>query len=185
MTLSSQTGKLCLPVFKDKSNSNSGYCLLFIVDRIMATRAVGIVAVGIHTDDVPKPKYSSSGSSGADIRAKLPAPLPIPSGSRVLVPTGIFLDILGGYEVQIRPRSGLAFRNGIHAILGTIDSDYRGEVKVLLMNNGHSEFLVEPGMRIAQLVCSKVEHMVWISKTKEQLSQTERGEGGFGSTGTR
>ena len=141
--------------------------------------------VGIHADGVQLPEYSSSGASGADIRAKLSEPLPVPSGQRVLISTGIFLDIPDGYEVQIRPRSGLAFREGIHAILGTVDSDYRGEVKVLLMNSSSKNFTVEPGMRVAQIVCCGVIRMNWKSKTKEQLSQTERGEGGFGSTGIK
>lgn len=141
--------------------------------------------VDIHADGVMKPEYASPGSSGADIRANLSEPLPVPAGDRVLIPTGIFLGIPIGYEVQIRPRSGLAFRKGVHAILGTIDSDYRGEVKVILMNSSSTEFIVEPGMRIAQMVCCDVIRMEWISKSKEQLSQTERGEGGFGSTGIR
>ena len=131
------------------------------------------------------PKYASSGSSGADIKANLSETFYFPAGTRILIPTGIFLEIPQGYEVQIRPRSGLALRNGIHAILGTIDSDYRGEVKVILMNSSDSTFAVEPGMRIAQMVCSKVVRMSWILKSKEQLSQTERGEGGFGSTGVK
>nr|QBK85888.1 MAG: dUTP diphosphatase [Marseillevirus LCMAC101] len=145
------------------------------------------VEVGIYNENYAQyfPSYASSGASGADIKAKLSEPLPIPGRSRRLVPTGIFLDIPIGYEVQIRPRSGLAFREGVHAILGTIDSDYRGEVKVLLMNNSDSDFVVENGMRIAQIVCSKVYVMVWNTLTKEELSQTERGEGGFGSTGIR
>ena len=98
------------------------------------------------------PFYASSGASGADIQANISEDILIPPGTRVLVPTGIFLGIPEGYEVQIRPRSGLAFRNGVHAILGTIDSDYIGEVKVLLMNSGSDQFVVEHKMRIAQLV---------------------------------
>ena len=157
----------------------------------MATIGPNLMEVGIYNEDNEDnedpsyPSYSSTGASGADIRAKLSEPLPIPGMSRRLVPTGIFLEIPIGYEVQIRPRSGLAFREGVHAILGTIDSDYRGEVKVLLMNSSASEFAVEPGMRIAQMVCCDVIQMVWNTRTKEELSQTERGEGGFGSTGIR
>jgi dUTP pyrophosphatase len=141
--------------------------------------------VDIYTDGVQLPEYASTGASGADIRAKLSEPLHVPAGERVLVPTGIYLGIPIGYEVQIRPRSGLAFREGVHAILGTIDSDYRGEVKVILMNSSTAEFVVEPEMRIAQMVCNRVARMDWWPRTKEQLSQTERGEGGFGSTGVR
>ena len=144
-----------------------------------------LMSVDIHTNNVPLPEYASPGASGADIRANLTEPLHIGTGGRVLIPTGIFLGIPVGYEVQIRPRSGLALRNGVHAILGTIDSDYRGEVKVLLMNSSSTNFIVEPEMRIAQMVCCDVIRMVWNSKTKDQLSQTERGEGGFGSTGMR
>jgi len=142
-------------------------------------------AVDIHTDGAEPPEYASDGASGADIRAKLSEPLRIPAGERVLVPTGIYLGIPIGYEVQIRPRSGLAVREGVHAILGTIDSDYRGEIKVILMNSSTAEFVVEPKMRIAQMVCNNVARMDWRARTKEQLSQTERGEGGFGSTGVR
>lgn len=141
--------------------------------------------VGIYADEVQLPEYSSSGASGADIRAKLPEPLPVPAGSRVLIPTGIFLDMPKGYEVQLRPRSGLAFRKGVHTILGTIDSDYRGEIKVLLMNSSSTHFIVEHGMRVAQIVCCRVTRIHFQSKTKEQLSQTDRGEGGFGSTGIK
>ena len=151
----------------------------------MATMEPNQMRVGIYNENHEYPAYASAGASGADIKANLTEPLRIPGMSRALVPTGIFLEIPVGYEVQIRPRSGLAFREGVHAILGTIDSDYRGEVKVLLMNSDDSVFVVEPGMRIAQLVCCDVIQMVWNTRTKEELSQTERGEGGFGSTGIR
>jgi len=143
------------------------------------------IHVEIHTDGVQLPEYASSGASGADIRAKLDHGKTIWPGNRILIPTGIYLGIPEGWEVQLRPRSGLAFREGVHAIFGTIDSDYRGEIKVLLMNNSGSDFIVEPGMRIAQMVCNQVPKMNWKKVTKEELSQTERGEGGFGSTGTQ
>lgn len=143
------------------------------------------VSVEIHADGVELPTYASSGASGADIRAKLETTRVIEPGFRALIPTGIYLGIPEGWEVQIRPRSGLAFRDGVHAILGTIDSDYRGEVKVILMNNSSYPIYIEPGMRIAQMVCNQVPRMKWKQVTKEELSRTERGEGGFGSTGIR
>ena len=143
-----------------------------------------LVSVEIYTDvGAQLPEYASSGASGADIRANLEKTMIIEPGSRNLIPTGIYLGIPKGYEVHIRPRSGLAFREGVHAILGTIDSDYRGEIKVILMNSSNKNFTVEPGMRIAQMVCSKVSKMSWKNVWKEDLSQTERGKGGFGSTG--
>jgi dUTP pyrophosphatase len=143
------------------------------------------VSVEIYTDGVQLPEYASVGAAGCDIRAKLDEKLFINPGCRELIPTGIYLGIPKGWEVQIRPRSGLAFREGVHAILGTIDSDYRGEIKVLLMNNSNVYFTVEPRMRIAQMVCNQVPRMKWRQVTKEELSSTERGEGGFGSTGTQ
>ena len=141
------------------------------------------VAVEIYTDGVELPKYESSGASGADIRAK--EGVLIQPGCRELISTGIYLGIPEGWEVQLRPRSGLAYRDGVHAILGTIDSDYRGEIKVLLMNSSKVPFTVEPGMRIAQMVCNQVPKMYWLQVINEELSKTERGEGGFGSTGTK
>ena len=118
-----------------------------------------------------------------DIRAYLQEPVTIDPGRRALIPTGIYLEIPEGYEVQIRARSGLAVRNGIGLTngIGTIDSDYRGEIKVSLINWGEEPFTVNNGDRIAQMVAAKYEH-IDLEET-ESLSETERGEGGFGHTG--
>ncbi len=129
------------------------------------------------------PQYMTAGSAGCDVMACLDSPLIIRVGERVAVPTGLAFEIPPGYEIQVRPRSGLAFKKGVTVINapGTIDSDYRGEVKVLLINLGQESFEVSPGDRIAQLILQKVEQIEW--KEAQGLGQTERAEGGFGSTG--
>ncbi|MDH6231222.1 dUTP pyrophosphatase [Mesorhizobium soli] len=131
------------------------------------------------------PAYETAGAAGMDLRAAVPddRPLLILPGRRALVPTGLILEIPEGYEGQVRPRSGLAFKHGITCLNtpGTIDSDYRGEVKVLLINHGDEEFYVERGMRIAQIIFAPVTQV----KLEEQslAGSTGRGAGGFGSTG--
>ncbi|MBR1672265.1 MAG: dUTP diphosphatase [Fretibacterium sp.] len=129
----------------------------------------------------PLPAYATPGSAGVDLRAS--EPCAIPPGGRALVPTGIRLSIPEGYEAQVRPRSGLALKHGI--ILpnspGTIDADYRGEVCVILMNLGEEPFSIQPGDRIAQMVFAPVARVVW--DEAGTLDETERGSGGFGSTG--
>ena len=129
------------------------------------------------------PAYQTSGSAGADIKAFLDEPVTLKKGGRAVIPTGVFFEIPEGYEVQVRPRSGLAAKNGITCLNapGTIDSDYRGEVKVILHNAGDDDFTVNNGDRIAQLVVAPVTQGVFCVETK--LSETERGVGGFGSTG--
>lgn len=129
------------------------------------------------------PAYETAGAAGMDIRACIPEDMVLKPGKRALVPTGLFLEIEPGYEVQIRARSGLAVKYGIGLVngIGTIDSDYRGEVKVCLINMGEEDFTVSNGDRIAQMVVAKYEHAE-IEKA-EVLSETERGEGGFGHTG--
>lgn len=129
------------------------------------------------------PHYASKGAAGADIKAQLDEPIEILPGNRALIPTGIFLEIPDGYEVQVRPRSGLALRNGITVLNtpGTIDSDYRGEVKVILINHGREPFVVTDGMRIAQLVVAAVLQANF--SLQQELSATTRGSGGFGHTG--
>lgn len=129
------------------------------------------------------PTYGSKGAAGADVRACLTEAVTIEPGSSRLIPTGIRLSIPEGYEVQVRPRSGLALKEMVTVLNtpGTIDADYRGLVGVILMNHGKKEFVVEPNMRIAQLVLMKVETMQFIQE--EALSGTLRGEGGFGHTG--
>lgn len=127
------------------------------------------------------PAYKTKGASGMDLRADIPTPILTRPGERVLVPTGVRVAIPTGCEGQVRPRSGLAFRHGLIAMLGTIDSDYRGEIGVLLINHGPIAATILPGERIAQLVISEVVRLEPVRV--ESLPETERGEGGFGSTG--
>lgn len=129
------------------------------------------------------PDYSTSGSAGADIRACLTAPMTIKAGERALIPTGLFFEIPPGFEIQVRPRSGLALKNGITCLNtpGTIDSDYRGEIGIILINTGKEDFTVENNDRIAQLVLAPVYQAEF--EMTNSLSLTERGAGGFGSTG--
>ncbi len=131
----------------------------------------------------PLPTYATEGSAGMDLRACLPEPVTIPKGAWRLVPTGVALALPVGYEGQVRPRSGLALRHGVTLLNspGTIDSDYRGELKVILVNLGPEPFVVEPGMRVAQLVVAPVAR-VELAEVRE-LPPTGRGDGGFGHTG--
>ena len=134
------------------------------------------------TDGVQKPMYMTEGSAGMDVRANIKEPITLGSLERVLVPTGIKMEIPVGYEVQVRPRSGLALKHGISMANtpGTIDSDYRGEIGVIMINLSKENFVINPGERIAQLVLGKVYQMDLV---EGELSATERGEGGFGHTG--
>lgn len=129
------------------------------------------------------PTYQTAGAAGADVCACLPEPVVLGPGERAVVPTGLSFEIPPGYEIQVRPRSGLAARKGVTVLNspGTIDSDYRGEVKVILVNLGTEAFTVAHGDRIAQLVVAPVERARF--EAAEGLSATERGSGGFGSTG--
>ncbi|MBO4629949.1 MAG: dUTP diphosphatase [Treponema sp.] len=129
------------------------------------------------------PSYKTEGAAGADVCAFLTEPVTIAPGSFVMIPTGLFFEIPQGYEIQVRPRSGLAAKNGITVLNtpGTIDSDYRGELKIILINLGASAFVVNNGERIAQIIVSPV--TVADFKLTDSLSDTERGEKGFGSTG--
>lgn len=140
-----------------------------------------------HARGLALPAYESAGSAGMDLRAAVPEdrPMLILPGRRTLVPTGLVMEIPAGFEGQVRPRSGLALKHGITCLNtpGTIDSDYRGEVGVLLINHGDAEFLVERGMRIAQLVLAPVVQMAVTER--EAAGGTERGTGGFGSTGLK
>jgi dUTP pyrophosphatase len=133
--------------------------------------------------DLPLPTPASPGSAGLDLRAAVPAELTLLPGERALVPTGLALAIPPGWEGQVRPRSGLAIRHGISIVNapGTIDSDYRGEVSVLLVNLGQAPFTLRRGDRIAQLLLARAEPIEW--QEEEELPGTARGEGGFGSTG--
>lgn len=138
-----------------------------------------------HADGLPLPSYATAGAAGMDLLAAVHAPLTIAPGDRVLVPTGLTIALPAGYELQVRPRSGLALKHGI--VLpnspGTVDEDYRGELQVIVMNAGTAPFTVERGMRIAQAVVAPVARATW--REVEALPETARGQGGFGSTGTR
>ncbi|MFS4438141.1 dUTP diphosphatase [Paracoccaceae bacterium GXU_MW_L88] len=131
------------------------------------------------------PQYETSGAAGMDLRACLDAPVTLPPMGRALIPTGLKMEIPQGYEVQIRPRSGLALKNGITCLNspGTIDSDYRGDVGVILANMGSEDFTVSHGDRIAQMVVAPVTQATLT--TAETLTDTARGAGGFGSTGVK
>jgi dUTP pyrophosphatase len=138
-----------------------------------------------HAADLPLPSYATDGAAGMDLLAAVTAPLTIPPGGRALVPTGLRLALPPGYELQVRPRSGLALKHGI--LLpnspGTIDEDYRGELGVIILNAGSEPFTVERGMRIAQGVLAPVVRAAWAEVA--ELPETARGTGGFGSTGTK
>ena len=138
-----------------------------------------------HFDGLELPAYETANSAGVDLRAAVAesAPVTLARGERTLIPTGLAMEIPEGYEAQIRPRSGLAIKNGVTALNspGTIDADYRGEVQVILINHGAEPFTVERGMRIAQMVIAPVTQVTFA--TTDDLSDTERGSGGFGSTG--
>jgi dUTP pyrophosphatase len=129
------------------------------------------------------PEYATEGSAGMDLRAHLEAPLVLRPLERQLVPTGLFIELPQGYEAQVRPRSGLAIKHGITCLNspGTIDSDYRGELKVILINLSQEEQTVHPGDRIAQVVVSPVVQIGW--EAVEAISETARAAGGFGHTG--
>ncbi len=129
------------------------------------------------------PAYATAGSSGMDIRAFLDTPKSLQPLERALIPTGIFVELPDGYEIQVRPRSGLAVKQGITCLNtpGTIDADYRGEIKIILINLSREEQVINPGDRIAQMVVQKVEKAIW--KQVEELEETERNAGGFGHTG--
>lgn len=146
---------------------------------------VKITRIDNKYDDLPLPKYSTEGSAGMDVFAAVEEPFTIKAGGVGLVPTSLAIALEKGYECQVRSRSGLAIKNGIFALNapGTIDSDYRGEVKVILANFGKEDFVIERGDRIAQLVVAQYEFVNW--EQVEVLPETERGEGGFGSTGIK
>jgi dUTP pyrophosphatase len=133
----------------------------------------------------PLPEYSTVHSAGMDLRANLSQPIVLKPLQRVLVPTGLFIELPVGYEAQIRPRSGLALKKGITVLNspGTIDADYRGEIGIILINLSAEDFVIEHGERICQMVVARHEHIGW--ELVEILQETERGEGGFGHTGKK
>jgi dUTP pyrophosphatase len=136
-----------------------------------------------HAEGLNLPQYATALSAGVDLEAAIEAPMTLKPGERALVPTGLAMALPAGFEAQIRPRSGLAFKNGVTVLNspGTIDADYRGEVKVLLVNLGQSDFVIERGMRIAQMIIAPYTQVSW--SVVETLDETTRGAGGFGSTG--
>lgn len=137
----------------------------------------------VNNSSNPLPQFSTEQSAGVDIRAFLAGKITVNPFERVLVPTGLFIELPQGFEAQIRPRSGLAINHGITVLNspGTIDADYRGEVKVILINLSDKEFIIENGDRICQMIINKYERFNW--SIVEELSETDRGVGGFGHTG--
>lgn len=136
-----------------------------------------------HAADLPLPSYATTGAAGMDVHAAVDAPLTLLPGAVAMVPTGLQVAVPYGFELQVRSRSGLAAKHGVFALNspGTVDSDYRGEVKVILANFSNVPYVVERGTRIAQLVVARHEHVQW--NVVSTLEATTRGEGGFGSTG--
>jgi dUTP pyrophosphatase len=139
----------------------------------------------INQSSNPLPEYATEGSSGVDLRANLDSPVTLRPLERLLIPTGIFIELPLNYEAQVRPRSGLANRYGLTCLNspGTVDADYRGELKVIIINLSNEDHTIQHGDRIAQMVISKVERVKW--KEVQKLSPTDRGEGGFGHTGKK
>ncbi len=137
-----------------------------------------------HAESLPLPDYATPESAGADLMAAIDDTRILGPGARALIPTGIKISLPTGFEAQIRPRSGLALKHGVTCLNapGTIDADYRGEIGVILINHGDDDFVIERGMRIAQMVVAPITVALW--KEQDTLSDTERGSGGFGSTGT-
>ena len=133
----------------------------------------------------PLPSYGTEASAGVDLRANISEPITLKPLERTLIKTGLFIELPLGYEAQVRPRSGLAYKNGITVLNtpGTIDADYRGEIGVILVNLSNEDFKIENGERVAQMVIAKHEQATWT--LVEELSDTERGIGGFGSTGKK
>ena len=144
---------------------------------------IRIAPVNRNTNDIPLPAYATDGSSGMDIRAAVEEEVIIPPNQTMLIPTGFYIEVPNGYEAQVRPRSGLAIKYGISVLNtpGTIDADYRGEVKVILTNFGKNNFVIRRGDRIAQLVIAPVIQAEW--EEVPTLDETLRGAGGFGHTG--
>lgn len=149
--------------------------------RIMKTIKVPV----INKSDNAIPAYETEGAAGMDLRAMLNEPITLKPGKRVLIPTGLHVELPEGYEMQIRPRSGLALKHGISIVNspGTIDCDYRGDIGIILINLGEEDFVINPGERIAQAVVSEYTRVEWIGADK--LNTTARGEGGFNSTGVK
>lgn len=154
---------------------------IFIFDKLGTLMKVKIVNKSKH----PLPEYATAFAAGMDLRANLSEPVTLKPLNRILVPTGIYLQLPEGYEAQIRPRSGLAIKHGIGIVNapGTIDADYRGEIRVILVNLSNEDFTIEDGERICQMVVARHARVEW--EPTDKLEDTERGSGGFGHTGRR
>ncbi len=139
----------------------------------------------VNTSENPLPLYETTGSAGMDLRAQLQEPVMLKPLQRALIPTGLYIELPDGFEAQVRPRSGLALKKGVTVLNspGTIDSDYRGEIKVIMINLSNETTVINTGERIAQMIISKYEKVVL--KEVDELNETERGEGGFGHTGVK
>ena len=139
----------------------------------------------VNTSDNPLPEYETIGSAGVDLRAQLQEPVMLKPLQRALIPTGLYIELPDGHEAQVRPRSGLALKKGVTVLNspGTIDSDYRGEIKVIMINLSNETTVINTGERIAQLIVAKYEKVQF--KEVDELNETERGEGGFGHTGVK
>jgi dUTP pyrophosphatase len=175
------------------ADPNSGYTMEDF-NKEFSTNSTGIGEFGVRLGIANKssneyPEFATDGSSGFDLRANLESPIKIAVGNRAIVPTGLFFEIPQGLEIQVRPRSGLAAKNGVTVLNtpGTIDADYRGEVKVILINLGEEDFVIQHGDRIAQGVLAAVVGKPYVKwdKVSEVSTDTSRGSGGFGSTGTK
>ena len=147
----------------------------------MSLLPIKVINKGRH----PLPEYATALAAGLDLKANIDETIVLKSLQRALVPTGLFIELPEGYEAQIRPRSGLAFKHGLTVLNspGTIDADYRGEVKVLLVNLSNEDFSIQDGERIAQMVIAKHEQISWLPV--QELGSSDRGAGGFGSTGKK
>lgn len=139
----------------------------------------------VNTSENPLPTYETIGSAGMDLRAQLQEPVMLKPLQRALIPTGLYIELPDGFEAQVRPRSGLALKKGVTVLNspGTIDSDYRGEIKVIMINLSNETTVINTGERIAQMIIAKYEKVVL--KEVDELNETERGEGGFGHTGVK
>lgn len=139
----------------------------------------------VNTSKHPLPSYETGASAGMDLRASLEQPVTLKPLERTLIPTGLFIELPVGYEAQIRPRSGMALKKGISLVNtpGTIDADYRGEIKLIVINLSQEQVVIEDGERVAQMIIARHEKAEWIRV--EELKETERGAGGFGHTGTK
>ncbi len=147
---------------------------------------VVVRVANVGTEELPQ--YATPQSAGLDLRARLDKPVVLEPGERKLVPSGLHIELPEGFEAQVRPRSGLAYKHGLTVLNspGTIDADYRGEIGVLLINHGQVAFTLQPGERIAQLVVAQYARVQWaLVQQSAELALTERGEGGFGHTGTK